>query len=113
MSFPQLQKVWPIFSRGATIVITSNFFDAFSHSAQPANAPQVNISYTRASDNSTQSVIVPMTQNPDGSWSASWDSRGAAAANVYWSVEAPGSPPVSVEDGQFLLEANPANRVTF
>jgi hypothetical protein len=110
---PQLQKVWPVFSRGATIEITSNFFDAFSHAQQPTGTPQVNISYTRASDNTAQSVIVAMTQNADGSWSGQWDSRGAAAGIVYYSVETPGSPPVSVEDGQFTLTGNPANRTTF
>lgn len=113
MAFPQLQKVWPILARGSTVVITSNFFDAFGHTTQPVGTPQANISYTRASDNTPQSVIVTMTQNSDGSWSAQWDSRGAAAGTVYWSVETPGSPPVSVEDGQFVLEANQANKATF
>ena len=109
---PLLSKVWPTFARGSTITITSAFFDAGNHSVQPGTTPQVNIVFNNTSGQSTSTLVV-MSQNAQGVWSAEWDSRGAAAGVVFWSVEAPGSIPVSVEDGQFTLEANPANKPSF
>lgn len=114
MAAPQLQQSWPVFSRGATITITSNFFDAGGHPITVSgSSPQVNISYVNASTGATATTLVTMTLNSLGAWSANWDSRGAAPGVVYWSVETPGSPPVSVEDGQFTLEANQANQASF
>lgn len=110
---PQLGQTWPTKARGATLVWKVTFFDAFGRSQSPSSA-QVVISYVRDSDKTTQQAIVPMSNTgPGGSWVAQWDSRGASPGVVYWSVETPGTPPVSVEDGQLTLEANAANQVTF
>lgn len=105
-------KPWPTRARGATIRFTSQFYDAYNHNQTPTEA-QVIVSYVK-SDGTPGTATIPMTNTgPNGSWIADWDSRGAAAGIVYWSVETPGSPPVSVEDGQFTLEANAANQPTF
>lgn len=107
-----LNKVWPTLSRGATVQFTSTFYDAFNNIANPA-AAQVNIAFTNSSGSATTTLIAMAQNGPSGSWTAQWDSRGASPGIVYYSVETPGSPPVSVEDGQFTLEANAANRPTF
>lgn len=118
-----LNQVRPTRVRGDTIPLTTTFYDVFDRVAQPVGAPQVVISYPLAAGG-VGSAIIPMTPpggtlpsgvvNTNGSaWMALWDSRGAGPGVVSWSIETPGSPPVSVEDGQFTLEANAANQPTF
>jgi hypothetical protein len=49
-------------------------------------------------------------------WTALWDTRGVLARRtIYWSIHTgSGAPiPVAVEDGEFQLDANPANLPTF
>jgi hypothetical protein len=107
-----LNKVWPILARGGTVQFAATFYDANGNVTVPPSA-QVNIAFT-ASSGSPTSVLIAMAQAFGGQpFIAQWDSRGAAPGIVCWSVETPGSPPVSVEDGQFTLEANAANQVTF
>jgi hypothetical protein len=107
-----LNKVWPVKARGATIQFSSSFFDADGNDVQPLVA-QVRVTYTLAAGGSA-TVILQMAQAATGEpWIAQWDSRGAAAGTVYWSLETPGSPPVAVEDGQLTLISNSANVPTF
>lgn len=118
-----LNPVFPIRFRGGTIPFTTTFYDVFGNVSQPAGAPQVRISYPLAVGGTT-TITIPMIPPggtlPGGAvnsnanaWMAEWDSRGAGSGIVYYSVETPGSPPVSVEDGQFTLTANAANQPTF
>ena len=51
--------------------------------------------------------------SPAVTWTAQWDSRGAGVGAVSWSIHSQPGPPVAVEDGEFVLEANPANLLTF
>lgn len=105
-------RIWPTFARGATIPFTTTFYDANGNVVTPSDA-QVNIAFTNASGVATSALIAMAPAGSGPQWTAQWDSRGAAPGIVYYSVETPGSPPVSVEDGQFTLEANAANQVTF
>ena len=118
-----LNQVRPSRVRGDTIPFTTTFYSVFNSVAQPVGTPQVVISYPLAAGG-IGSVTLPMTA-PGGTmssgiintnasaWMALWDSRNAGPGIVSWSIETPGSPPVSVEDGQFTLVANAANRPTF
>lgn len=111
MAVPVLNRIPPAFARGATIQFSSTFFDADGNVANPSSA-QVNIAFVTNSGVPT-SILVAMAQAAGGAWIAQWDSRSAGPGTVSWSVETPGSAPVSVEDGQFMLTANPANQATF
>lgn len=115
---------WPTRARGTTIPFTTTFYDVYNLPIQPGGTgPQVVISYPLAAGGigtATVAMIPPGGTLPGGeintntnAWMAEWDSRGAAAGTVYWSIETPGSTPVTVEDGQIILTANAANQPTF
>lgn len=99
--------------RGATVQFATNFFDLNGAPVQPDSA-FVNVRPADAAS-STLLTMVP----PSGSqtkWTALWDTRGVDAPQpVFWSIHTgTGDPaPVTAEDGQFTLSANPANLPTF
>jgi len=99
--------------RGATLQFATNFYDVNNVLVQPDSAT-INI---LPADSSTPIIV---TMNPPAGaetrWTALWDTRGIEAPQtVFWSIHTgTGDPvPVTAEDGQFTLSANPANLVTF
>jgi len=125
MTTPTLNQTVSSFSRGTTICWSYTFYDMFNNVEQPVGTPQIRVSYPLAAGG-TGIVIVAMIPPggtlPGGAvntnanaWVALWDSRGAGAGTVSWSIEAVagGSPPLTVLDGQFALTANAANLPTF
>jgi hypothetical protein len=99
--------------RGATIQFATTFYDVNGVVLQPDNAT-VNILPAQA----TTPISVSMTPPSGGGvqWTAMWDTRNIPAPQtVYWSIHTGiGDPvPVTAEDGQFTLSANPANLASF
>lgn len=101
----------PSFPRGTTIPFATTFYDQFGAVIQPA-AAVVEIDYPDASG-APQTIQVAMAPGVGVTWAALWDSRGAGPGSVSWSIHTAAPIPVSVEDGFFILTANPANLVTF
>lgn len=101
------------FFRGKSIRWSTNFFDFDGNIVQPQSANLVVEFSTPAAIG--QQITIPMTPPTGGktTWTAVLDTRGMLASSVDWSIETPGSAPVAVEDGSFLLTANTANQPTF
>lgn len=99
--------------RGATVQFATNFYDVNEALVQPDSAA-VNILPADA----TAPILINMVP-PSGAetrWTALWDTRNVdAPQTIYWSIHTgTGDPvPVTAEDGQFVLAANPANLPTF
>lgn len=105
-----------IIVRGATVQFSTNFFDVNGNLVQPDSAT-INIVYSTAEEDNL-SIEVAMT-SPSGdvtTWTALFDTRGVLAKRtIYWSIHTGTDDPVpvAVEDGQFQLDANPANLPIF
>ena len=101
----------PRIRRGATVVFESTFYDQNRNEASPSSAV-VSISYPNpAMDGTRTTVDVDMSAPGGGNayWSADWNSNVAGTGTVYFSVQGTTGSDSSVEDGQFVLTANPAN----
>lgn len=99
--------------RGATVQFATNFFDVNGAPVQPDSAT-VNI--VASDGGSPVSIAMSPPSGPETRWTALWDTRGVLAPQeIFWSIHTgTGDPePVTAEDGQFTLSANPANLVTF
>jgi hypothetical protein len=94
-------------TRGVVITWNESFLDANHVPVTPATAT-LYVSYRTAHGVSTDTVA--MSQNEDGTYSASWDSSQALPGHVNWSIKSAG--PASATDGCFLLTANAANLAT-
>lgn len=102
-----------IMVRGATIQFATNFYDVNGALVQPDSAT-VNVLPANAS--APVSIVMSPPSGSESRWTALWDTRNVAAPQtVYWSIHTgTGDPaPVTAEDGQLTLSANPANLVTF
>lgn len=100
--------------RGATIRFSTTFYDYDGVVTQPPGA-YVNIEYPLP-DGTTDTDLVAMTapNSPSVAWTAEWDTRNAGVGSVEYSIHSTGSViPYAVEDGEFILSANPANLLTF
>lgn len=97
------------FYRGTTILFLVTFYDVNGNVVQPV-AASLNIVY-QVSSGGTATFNTAMTPPPGGTvqWTAQWDSTGASAGPVFWSIETATPIPVVVQDGNFLLTANLAN----
>jgi hypothetical protein len=102
--------------RGTTVQFSTNFYDVNGDLTQPATAT-INIVYsTAAEDNLSTKVAMTPPGGDVTTWTALWDTRGVLARRtIYWSIHTGSSAPipVAVEDGEFQLDANPANLPTF
>lgn len=102
----------PEFYRGATVFALTNFFDYTTALAQPAGAV-INVVY-RDDEDVQQTEAITMTPGSSVTpWVAAIDTRDFAPGPVYWSIHTVAPVPASVEDGQFILLAGPANLETF
>lgn len=107
----------PSFFRGQSIRWLTQFTDFDGNIVQPATAVVKVFADTTSGDD--QVTTVTLTQqspgNPSSKWIGTLDTRGFLVGKVQWSIEAPnpGSVPIAVEDGFFMLTANQANVPTF
>jgi hypothetical protein len=92
--------------RGSTIVFTAAFADKAGKPVTPDRAV-VNLVY-RNTNQVQQKVSISMTVNGNVA-EASWDSSGAAAGLVHWSVKGYGANAI-VQDGSLTLTGNEANQ---
>jgi hypothetical protein len=88
--------------RGNAVVFTATPVDATG----APTTPQAVAIYLAYGQGAVRKAEVAMTLT-GGVWTGTWDSEGAPAGVVYWSVRA--SNPDAAEDGEFTLTANPAN----
>jgi hypothetical protein len=101
--------------RGATAFFTTTFYDANNNVTQPAGAV-LTLAFIDAVTGNEDTASITMTAPtfPAVTWTAEWDSRGAAPPTVWGSIHTTGSLiPYAVEDFQFTLSANTANLATF
>ena len=100
--------------RGATAFWTTTFYDQFGNVTQPGSAT-INVVYPDSASGSTDTTQVTMTAPtpPAVTWTAELDTRGFGIGAVSWSIHSDPGPPYAVEDGEFILTANPANLLTF
>ena len=104
-----------VFYRGTTVIFLTTFTDQNGNVVQPP-AAQVSLNYNTPNGQQTTTInmLPPGSQGGDPvQWYASWDSRGTNPGQVYWSVHSATPIPVVAADGQFQLNANPANLITF
>lgn len=101
-------------TRGTTIYFTTTFYDQNNNIVQPDSAT-INIVYPDQTSGGTDTATVNMTapSAPATAWTAEWDSRAVGPGTVSWSLHSEPGPPYAVEDGSFVLTANPANLSTF
>lgn len=100
--------------RGGTVYFSTIFYDINGNVTQPAGA-EINLVFPNL-DGSTGTTLISMTApvSPAIAWTAQWDSRNVAPGGVSYSVHSTGlAIPYAVEDGDFTIEANPANLATF
>jgi hypothetical protein len=102
-----------VIARGATVYFSTTFFDVNKNVVQPASAT-INIVFPTPTSGSDGNATISMTPPtlPATKWTALWDSRNTEPGTVSWSIHSSGSP-YAVEDGFFVLSANPANLLTF
>lgn len=102
-----------VFARGSTVYFAATFYDVNQNVVQPSSAT-VNIVFPDpALGTDTASVSLTAPTSPAVAWTGTWDSRGAGQGAVSWSIHSDPGPPFAVEDGEFILRANPANLLTF
>lgn len=89
-------------TRGNQISWTINFFDA-NNAIISANSATLRIVQGTNSANVTS---LAMTSGPDG-WVAVWDTSNTRPGIINWHASC--EPVHSAVDGQFTIEANPAN----
>lgn len=94
--------------RGATLAWSTSFRNADDEIEQPAGAKLV-VNYPVNGSTVLLSIDMTPPTDPDGNWTVEWDSRGANPGTVYWSIYSTPGPAFAVEDGAFILTANPAN----
>lgn len=99
--------------RGATVLFNTTFYDAFKNVNIPTSA-FVQVDFPNP-DGSRGSMQLPMTNPNPGqtNFTAYMDTRNMGTGPVNWSIHSATPVPVAVEDGTFVLTANPANLVTF
>lgn len=91
--------------RGTTVKITVTFKDADGGVVTPAGALG-KLSYLKAGAR----VVVDLTFVSSGAgFAALWNSSDANAGPVCWAARSSGGSPVSAVQGEFALDANPAN----
>lgn len=103
-----------VFFRGTTVFFTSTFYDQNNNVVQPFGAA-INIDFPVPGGGTNKQVSISMV-SVTPNWTAQWDSRGAGAGLVSFSVHSisiADAIPVVVGDGTFQLSANPANLLTF
>lgn len=101
----------PTVRRGASAIFLSTFYDPNGNVVTPVGA-SVNISYSiaKVSQIANVSMVPPGTVGGDPSqWYAAWDTRGVDPGTIYWSIKTSAPVPLSVDEGNFSLVANPAN----
>ena len=103
-----------VLRRGGTAFFTTTFYDENGNVVQPFSAT-INIVYPDQTSGGTDSALVDMVgpTGPAVTWTAQWDSRIAGPGAVSWSIHSDPGPPFAVEDGEFVLKANPANLASF
>ena len=104
-----------IYYRGTTIIFLTTFTDQNGNTIQPSSG-QVSVNFNTPGGQQTTLINMLPPGSPGGDpvqWYAAWDSRGANPGTVYWSVHSGVPTPVVVADGQFQLNANPSNLITF
>jgi hypothetical protein len=102
-----------VFVRGATVQFATNFYDVNNNLIQPDSAT-INIVLASGGNPITLAMVPP--SGSVTTWTALWDTRNITTPGiVYWSIHTgTGDPiPVTAEDGQFQLSANPANLASF
>lgn len=104
-----------VFYRGTTVIFLTTFTDQNGNTIQPPSGA-VNVTFNTPTGEQQQNIAMLAPGSPGGDpvqWYAAWDSRGANPGPVYYSIRSGVPTPVVVADGQFQLNANPANLVTF
>lgn len=94
------------FTRGATVTVSVVFRDAEGEVTNPA-AATLALDYINNSKQRTHTEI-PLSPS-GGTWTATWDSRGARHGKVYGHVRSSAPLPLGADDFVFQLVANPAN----
>jgi hypothetical protein len=94
--------------RGNIILFTAQFFDVNDCFANPDSA-NLYVYYTKLSVAHTDTVAMTVTSTPS-IWTATWNSNGIDPALVSWSVASMLNSTTIVEDGSFVVSANPANQ---
>lgn len=99
--------------RGATVVFETTFFDYKDLINLPTQA-FVEITFPDVNGNpQTMQIQMLNPTAPDTLYLAELDTRNMGTGPVYWSIHSAAPVPVAVEDGSFVLTANPANLTTF
>lgn len=94
------------FTRGATVTISVVFRDADGEVTNPSSATLVLIYRDNALQRARAEIpLVPAA----GTWTATWDSRGARQGKVFGHVRSDEPLPLGANDFVFLLVANQAN----
>lgn len=108
MTFPGA-TVTSYIVRGKTVFFSTTFYDQNNNVVQPPSA-SINIEY-QTGGNQTAEIDIPLVPPtpPATNWTCQWDSRPAQAGPTFWSVMSGTPIPIAVEDGYFVLTANPAN----
>jgi hypothetical protein len=104
-----------VFNRGTTIIFLTTFTDKDGNVISPSNGT-VNVSYNTPSGQQQASIAMLAPGAPGGDptqWYAAWDSRGSNPGTIFYSIRSGVPTPVVVHDGQFQLNANPANLISF
>lgn len=99
-----------VVTRGNVQEFSTNFYDANGDLVIPETAV-MRINFVGGTYR--QVINLPMALSAtDGPWVVDWDTSvaGARPGLVYWSAQ--GLNPAGAEDGQFELDANPANQGT-
>lgn len=92
-----------IIVRGNEVLFTSTPVDEDGNPVTPGGI-SLNVDYVTTTGRG--STVLSMAQS-GASWTTTWDSSGAQAGIVYWSVRS--SLPSAADEGSFELDANPAN----
>ncbi len=99
--------------RGGTVFWETTFYDEDDVIVQPV-AAFININYPNP-DGSRASQTIQMTPPSlsEPYWTVSVETRNMGTGPFDWSIHSQGPTFVGVEDGSFVLTANPANLVNF
>lgn len=99
--------------RGATVQFSVTFYD-FNKNVVIPTAAHVQVEYPDLNGN-RQTLQLAMTPPAVGTnnFTAQLNTMNMGAGPVNWSVHSDAPIPVAVEDGTFLLTANPANLPNF